>query len=277
MLTLVKLTLAGTNMCNEKELKRIVNLNNKNKRRNQFLSSLKDKSTIERGRLIIKGYGYNPEPLCPESLNGCEGIEYGIDDILNTKEIPEDDPLNFKQVKPINKDYFSIDYRSNNFGISNVENDSYIFVKLMEFLPEEWYNKEVLLEKQKEGVKIKIKGILSEKNPDYLFFIRNTYDKHRNHIPEYSLVNAYLLPVEPLKLQVINYLNIIRNENDEKPLELENDIIKAILDIYQTWQLYDKRNYDFELLKVKDINKPDLFMKISKYNLLNYTQFNLNR
>ncbi|MBP2045853.1 hypothetical protein [Methanobacterium aggregans] len=245
-----------------------------NARRNQFLSSRKDKDIMELGRRILRGFGYNPQPLCPERLlDGCEGIEIGIDDILSIREIPGEDPLTFKRVKPFNEGFFSMDYRSNNFG--SYDNDGHIFVKLMEFLPKKWYDKDVLLEKQSKGRDIKIKGILSKRNPDYLFFIRNTYDKPRGSILENSLINAYLLPVKSLKSQVIDNLNMIRDSNDARPLKLDNEI-DSILDIYQTWQLYDKRHYDFELIRARDSNRPDLIMKIDKDNLLDYTLFNSN-
>lgn len=265
----------GKIMENIRELKqKIGNTNNETIRRNQFLASKKDKDIIELGRSILRGFGYNPQPLCPERLlDGCEGIEIGIDDILSIREIPEEDLLTFKRVKPFNEGCFSIDYRSNNFG--SYDNDGCIFVKLMEFLPKKWYDKDVLLEKQSKGRDIKIKGILSKMNPDYLFFIRNTFDKPRGSILENSLINAYLLPVKSLRSQVIDNLNMIRDSNDARPLELDNEI-DSILDIYQTWQLYDKRHYDFELIRAKDSNRPDLIMKIDKNNLLDYTLFNSN-
>jgi len=247
--------------------------------RNSKLLDEKNDEIIRLGKTILKKFNYNTHAVYPETLiieNVNEAIEVGIDDIIFPSEIPCDDPLNFKHVKPSNNNYFSIDYRSNNFGNYNVENDDYIFVKLMELLPKKWYNKEVLLEKVNKGKDIRIKGILSYKNPDYLFFIRNTYEKPRDNILENSLINAYLLPVEYLKLQCIYNLNMIRGINDEKPLDFEKDIVDLILDIYRTWELYNEKNHNFELFKAKDINRPDLIMKISKDQLLNYIKFDLN-
>lgn len=67
------------------------------------------------GKYILKKYDYNPHSLVPWSLiieNVNEAIEIGIDDILKAEEIPSDDPLKFKQVKPSNNNYYSIDYRT---------------------------------------------------------------------------------------------------------------------------------------------------------------------
>ena len=250
--------------------------------RNSKLLDEKNDEIIRLGKTLLKKYKYNTHTVYPETLiieNVNDAIEIGIDDIILSSEIPCDDPLNYKQVKPSNNDYFSIDYRSNNFGNYNVENDDYIFVKLMEFLPKKWYNKEALLEKVNKGKDIRIKGILSNKNPDYLLLIRNTSDKPREHIPKYSLINAYLLPVEPLRLQVINYLNVIRECNDEQSLELDKSIIDSVINIYRTWQLYkrnDKGNYDFELFKARDSRRSDLIMKINTNQLLNYVKFDHN-
>lgn len=244
-----------------------------------FLSGQKEEIFRQISGIILRNYGYNVISLTPEVLVSddlSKSIEHGVDGVLYTKEIPNADYLNFKQFRPFNRDYISIDYRSNNFGNYNTSNDDFIFVKLMEFLPKSHYNKEILLEKLEVGKDIRIKGILSNKNPDYFFLIRNTFNKPRDDISENSLINAYLLPVGPLKLQVIDYLNIIRESNDLEPLELEKGIVDTIMDVYQTWQLYDKRYYDFELMKVRDCNKPDLFMKISKNELYNYIKFGSN-
>lgn len=62
-----------------------------------------------------------------------------------------------------------------NFGNNNVENDNYIFVKLKEFLDERYYNKPHLLKKLERRKGLKIKGILSNKNPDYLFFYQTYF------------------------------------------------------------------------------------------------------
>lgn len=261
----------------------IMKTNNKveniNMRKIRYLSLIKNESYRSRSEAILKNYGYKPISLNPESLisdNLKKSIEYGVDTIIFTNEIPNDDYLNIQSVTPYNNDYISFDSRSNNFGNLNVRNDDYVFIKLMEFFPKGDYNRNVLLEKLEAGEDIRIKGILSDKNPDYLFLIRNTYKKARGNISKGSLINAYLLPVKPLRLQVIEFLNIIRELNNENPLNLGESVVDSILDIYQTWKLYDANNYDFELIKVPDTRRNDLFMKISKDNLLNYFQFDSN-
>lgn len=245
----------------------------------RFLSYRKEESFRRISEAILRNYGYKPISLSPESLvsdNLLKSIEYGVDNIIYTNEIPANDYLNIKQVNPFNRDYISFDSRSNNFRNLDVVNDNYVFIKLMEFFPNEYYSRDVLLEKLDAKEDIRIKGILSDKNPDYIFLIRNTFNKPREDISKNSLINAYLLPVEPLKLQVIEYLNFIRELNDENHLNLGESVVDSILDIYQTWELYDRRSYDFELINVGDVNKPDLFMKISKDNLLNYFKFDSN-
>ncbi|WP_414468332.1 hypothetical protein [Methanobacterium sp. ACI-7] len=244
-----------------------------------FLSFRKEESFRRISESILRNYGYKPISLNPESLISddlMKSIEYGVDNIVFTKEIPANDYLDIGHVNPLNRDYISFDSRSNNFRNHDIENDAYIFIKLMEFLPKEYYSRDILLEKLELGEDIRIKGILSPKNPDYLFLIRNTYNRPRGDISRNSLINAYLLPVAPLKLQVIEYLNLIRELNDESPLNLGESIVDSILDIYQTWKLYGKDNYDFELLKAPDTRRHDLFMNISKYNLLNCFEFDLN-
>ncbi|WP_424355527.1 hypothetical protein [Methanobacterium sp. MBAC-LM] len=245
----------------------------------RFLSSRKEESFRRISGAILRNYGYKPISLSPESLvsdNLLKSIEYGVDNIIYTNEIPANDYLNIKQVNPFNRDYISFDSRSNNFRNLDVVNDNYVFIKLMEFFPNEYYSRDVLLEKIDAKEDIRIKGILSHQNPDYLFLIRNTFNKSREDISRNSLINAYLLPVEPLKLQVIEYLNFIRDLNDKKPLNLGESVVESILDIYQTWELYDRHRYNFELINVGDVNRHDLFMKISKNNLLNYYEFDLN-
>ncbi len=265
------------NKCNKDEF----SLDSEIIRRNIFLSSRKDDALLKVGRYLLEKYGYAPIHLCPEDLiddHIGNSIGYGVDDILITDDIQEYDFLDFKQVKPANKDYFTIDYRSNNFRSYNKENDDYVFVKLMEFLPRKHYNRDFLLEQRGKGIEVKIKGILSDKNPDYLFTIRNTNGNPRGSIPDNSLINAYLLPVEPLKSQVIHYLNIFRRSKDKDPLTVNKDIIDLILETYHTWQLYrEDRNYpEFELIRAKDSHNDDLFMKLSKHKLLNYIKFNSN-
>jgi len=245
----------------------------------RFLSSRKEESFRRISGAILRNYGYKPVSLSPESLvsdNLMRSIEYGVDNVISTEEIPANDYLNIKSGDLSNRDNISFDSRSNNFRNLDMENDDYVFIKLMEFFPKEYYNRDFLLEKLDMEEDIRIKGILSDQNPDYLFLIRNTFNKPRDDIPKNSLINAYLLPVKPLRLQIIEYLNIIRGLNDENPLNLGESIVDSILDIYQTWKLYDRCSYDFELIKVGDVNRPDLFMKISKNNLLNYFEFDLN-
>ena len=247
------------------------------------LAGKKNGDLIRIGNQILGKYKYNSQVLCPESLNTegiNEGIEIGIDSVLFSSEMPIEDPLNFKQVKPVNKDYYSIDFRSNNFGRYNIENDNFVFVKLMEILPKRYYNKDVLFEEHEKGKEIKVKGILSTKNPDYLFLIRCTGNEPRGYISKYSLINAHLIPVKPLKSMVIDYLNQIRYFNDLLPLEFGYGDIEILLDYYQTWHLYRKekkiREYDFEMFRAKDSHRPDLFMKIKKDRLLNYIKFDEN-
>lgn len=247
------------------------------RRRINYLVNLKGKSYSKIGRDILDKYGYNPVPLNPmtqinNSLNN--GIECGVDDIVLIEEIPTDDSLNLKQVKPANNGLISIDYRSNNFRTYTIENDNYIFIKVME-LSFKYYSKDALWEEHDKGKDIRIKGILSHENPDYLFFIRHTSYKPRDNLPKDSLINAYLLPVEPLKELVIHNLNQINKVHSKRPLEFNKHIVDLMSDIHQTWQLYkkSKRNYEFELIRIRDSHQPDLMMKIRKDYLLNYIKF----
>jgi hypothetical protein len=247
------------------------------RRRINYLVNLKGKSYSKIGKDILNMYDYNPVPLDPsvQINNGLNnGIECGVDDIMLIKEIPTDDSLNLKQVNPNNKDLISVDYRSNNFRTYTIENDNYIFVKVME-LSFKHYGKDTLWKEHDKGKDIRIKGILSHENPDYLFFIRHTFNEARGNLPNDSLINAYLLPVEPLKEQVIHNLNQINIAHNKQPLDFNKHSVDLISDIYQTWKLYrkDKGNYEFELIRIRDSNQPDLMMKIRKDYLFNYIKF----
>lgn len=235
-------------------------------------------------RKILRKYGYKPKPLYSEKLisNSYTFHDYGIDDLLFSKEIPRRDSLKFKKLKPFNKDgvYYSIDYRSNNYNNASKDNDNFIFVKLMEVLNKSSRNEASLL-KQQENEKLKVKGILSESNPDYLFYIKQTRNQPRGNLPKNTLINAYLLPVKPLRKTIINNLNQIREKNDLKSLYLNMAAVDCILGTYQTWEIYknNKKDYDFEFLNMNDAYphlNPDLMMKIRSDYLSNYIKFDSN-
>ena len=237
-------------------------------------------------RELLKKYNYDPKPLYTENgslIDIHDFVDYGIDDILYTKDIPRNDTLNLKRMQPINKDgvYYSVDYRSNNFGILNRDNDNFIFVKLTQEIRvlARPLTKDVLLERQRAGADIRIRGILSNENPDYHFYVRHTGNMVREGVPENSLINAYLIPVKPLREHVTHNLNQILSENIVTSLNVYENTINSILDIHETWNLYkeeDPRDYDFEIIRMKDFSnngKFDLMMKINPETLKTYIKF----
>lgn len=236
-------------------------------------------------RQLLKKHNYDPKPLYSENgslIDIHDFFDYGIDDILYTKDIPQDDVLNLKRMQPINKDgvYYSVDYRSNNFGIMNRDNDNFIFVKLTQVIRFLYkpLTKEVLLEKQRAGVDIRIRGILSNENPDYHFYIRHNGNMIREGMSENSLINAYLVPVKSLREHVIYNLNQIRTESNKSVLDFKSTI-NSIVGMDETWNLYkeeDPEDYDFEIIRMKDFSnngKFDLMMKINPETLKTYIKF----
>ncbi|MCE7698484.1 MAG: hypothetical protein K8E24_006470 [Methanobacterium paludis] len=244
-------------------------------------------------RELLRKHGYVPKQLFFENGNISPNYnfkDYGIDDIVYVEGLPIEDIFNFKNNKPFNLDgvYYSIDYRSNNFSNYNETNDNFIFVKLSEVVRNKYLNEEYLRRLEKESLrmeesgKIKIKGILSEYNSDYHFYIKYNGNGYRDNLRNGVLINAYFVPVNTLKDQVVTNLNQIREEHGLEPLNF-NDIVSLILDIHETFGLYKLDlhkldvNYNFELLIINDNHgKPDLMMKIRKDYLQNYIKFDLN-
>ena len=241
------------------------------------------------GRELLTNFGYVPTPINNERRNLTSIYDfknYGIDDLIYTNEI-KTDRLRFKKIKPYNKDgiYYSVDYRSNNFSNNDKANDNFVFVKLTEIINEKLLNKDYLLNRKAKNLR-RIKGILSKDNPDYSFFIKYNRKGYRTNLEVNDLINAYFVPVNSLRKLVVNNLNMIRNENGLEDLNFDNivtkdeDLVRLILGIHETFKLYKpKAAYNFELLDKNDINlngKPDLMMKIKKDNLLEYIKLDLN-
>lgn len=249
------------------------------------LSSRTELINNQLGRKILAKHGYQ----CVKPLNFDNrfkdlfefNTDYGIDEVIFTQDMPEGDPLNLKKVDPF-KDgiYYSIDYKSNNF--KNNLNDE-IQIKLMKFRSKFKYKEGSyfkFLDKGIAGRIYKLNSFLDkEKQTDLLMYVKQS-DKQPN--PTNCLINAYIIPIKPLKRLVIDNLNKIRKECDKPRLELNKSHLDLFYGLYETWNLYDEnkcRNYNFKLIKQPDQNygnKPDLMMKINRKYIPNYILFDNN-
>lgn len=218
------------------------------------------------GKRIFWKYGYNPIKIHNFndelfSLRDPEGTDHGIDDVIYKDELPKDDPLNLKQINKSRFDdtCYTIDYKSNNFtGDLNS-----VYVKLMPYRGSKSYfshekdGKTISpLQKhydidQKKWKKARKKGknsinsimerlynnkqLLGSKNfTDYFLYLKYS---GRYNDPLFYLTQAYLVPGEALRNQVINVLNgILENEGypnliqlRKRSLYLNHKILKAYL------------------------------------------------
>lgn len=217
-------------------------------------------------RQIFEKYGYQPlrsmyndTTLFPLDSGLNDGTDYGIDDIIYIKDIPDEDRLNLKHRRPLINSYFPhycIDYKSNNFngGLGSV------YVKLMPFhgythykrnnrhsgkntintyhrLDQKSAKRERKFNKSSKGRIEKYYGnnqLLGSKNStDYFFYQRSHELKDEDETLE--LIEAYLVPANPLRYQVICILNEILKKGGFKEMPfkkgdffLNHNIVRAL-------------------------------------------------
>ena len=240
------------------------------------------------GKQILKIHLYDPvrviyrENIVEDVF--IKGSDCGKDDIIFIDGIPDKDPLNFKEIKPFNKDrrYYSIKYKAHQFA------DDEININLMKINKDSFYTSERFLKNCSLG-KAKeygLQGILSsERETDFLFFIKRTNKRFYPDKDPDCLVNTYIIPHNSLKSLISNNLNLIRKDNGLKSLRLKQTNLKKLLGIHETWKIYQemdskiKKNYPFKLFKKQDKQKgqlPSLMMKIGNNNLPNHILINEN-
>jgi hypothetical protein len=219
-------------------------------------------------RQIFEKYGYQPlrfmnhdTALFPLGSSLHDDTDYGIDDIIYCKDIPKEDTLKLKQRRPLvmNSKYhlrYNIDYKSNTFksGLGSV------YVKLMPFygyshykrnnghsgkntintyhrLDQKGAKRERKLNKSSKGRIEKYYGnnqLLGSKNStDYFFYQRS--DELEDEEETLELIEAYLVPANPLRFQVISILNEILKKGGFKEMPfkkgdffLNHNIVRAL-------------------------------------------------
>lgn len=240
------------------------------------------------GIQILRKHGYNPYvPVQFENRFSDifdYGTDFGIDHMIYTWQIPANDPLKFKQVKPFNKDndYYSIDYKAHQFR------DNEINIMLMKVRYPSFYTLKSYFNRVEKGLgeQYRFQSLLAkEKQTDFFLLVKRTTEKYYPDKAPNCLVNAYLIPATSLKDLIYNNLNFIRENNDLSALNHGESDLKKQFGIHETWQIYRKidnkikRTYPFHLEKRKD-NRPNqyqsLMMKIPEEHLSNYIKFNEN-
>lgn len=229
-------------------------------------------------RQIFVKYGYQPfrylnhdTSLFPLGHPLCNDTDYGMDDIIYSKDIPKEDVLNLKQRRPLvmNSHYtkYAIDYKSNDFigGLGSV------YIKLMPFYGYTHYKryhrhtgKDTIneyhkldqkdLERHRKNYQFpngrieKYYGnkqlLGSENSTDYFLYVKSNELNDEKETLE--LIEAYLVPAQPLRYQIICILNEIlkRGGFEEMPFKkgdfyLNHNIVRALNICEETPELVD--------------------------------------
>ncbi|CEL24433.1 hypothetical protein [Methanobacterium formicicum] len=270
-------------------------------------------------RQIFQKYNYTPfkymnfeTSLFPKGSSLDDGTDYGIDDIILYKHIPEEDSLKMKQVNPLldghpmfnyNNIYYCIDYKSNEFngGLDSV------YVKLMPFEGFKHYetfyrntdeyrvNAYYRLDrktaererKYKKSSKSRIEKyygnnqLLGSNNAtDYFFYLK--FHELNDDNETLELVKAYLVPANPLRYQVITILNQILKKGgyDELPFQrgdfyLNHNIVRALRICEETPELIKPEilKPPMDLFRPKPYEK-EIHLRIPETYLTPHIKFN---
>jgi hypothetical protein len=263
-------------------------------------------------RQIFEKYGYQPlrcmnndTTLFPLDSGLNDGTDYGIDDIIYIKDIPDEDRLNLKHRRPLINSYFPhycIDYKSNNFngGLGSV------YVKLMPFHGYSHYETYDRLGRDTINAKHRMdqkevqkkrgytkfpngrieyyygnKQLLGSMNStDYFFYNRVKKSKDLNEPLE--LIEAYLVPANPLRYQVICILNEILKIGGFKEMPfkkgdfyLNHSIVRALKICEETPELVkpDILEPPMDLFRPQP-RKNEVHLRIPEEYLTSHIKFN---
>lgn len=239
---------------------------------NELFGCQKDLFTSQFGRNLLGQHGYHAQPLYffGRTLMKNGDFVEGVDDLFFIKDIPYLDILGLNEMDvDVDNGYYTIDYRMNNFNISDEDSDEVIYVNL---------SQETLFYKGGKGHEID--GILSLDNPDYLMYIRYIFSQ-RGDKQLHSLINAYLLSSKSLRNQIITNLNQIRTDNNEPTSDFNTVPSHAISELDRTLELYEgnPKAYNFEIIKATDptSGKSNVMMKLKESDLETYLKFDEGR
>jgi len=266
-------------------------------------------------RQIFEKYGYKPKrfmnndtALFPLGSGLHDDTDYGIDDIIYCKDIPKEDTLKLKQRRPLlmNSKYYlryNIDYKANTFkqGLGSV------YVKLMPFRGYTHYEelnrhngKCNINTKHRLDQKQVKRGTINNKFPngriqyyygnnqllggenstDYFFYTK--FQELNDKKERLELTEAYLVPANPLRYQVISILNEILNKGGFKEMPfikgdfyLNHNIVRALKFCEETRELVkpDILKPPMDLFRPEP-KKKEVHLRIPEEYLTSHVKFN---
>lgn len=262
----------------------------------------------ELNRYLFKEYGHrNLKSFLNDDdsyFREPERTDYGIDDVIYISKIPYNDPLNLKALKKGRFDdtCYTVDYKSNNFRNELEVNFNSVYVKLMPFKNKYDYilherdgklvnpihrNIERSKKIQKRGHSYSYDPIDVYRNKQLLginnrtdYFLYMKFEDHGEELP-FRLNHAYLVPAEPLRIQVIDILNTIRESSGHDQSFLKDPIFLRKKTIYLNPKIYQALiGYEDSVFNENEIelfmhgrNKKEITLKIHETKLTPHIKF----